>query len=268
MAIPTTHRIRLLSLANDGITFQIPQSIDDLLSLDTLVLHKLPNLIDPIRPVVAKLTKLVYLDVNSTSLSGPIPNFIARLTNLNGLTLSFNKLSGSIPPSLSLLHHLNYIELSRNQLAGPIPSSFGYFNNSPTLYLSHNQLSGKISTSLGKLSSCIIDLSRNRLQGDASMLFGYQKSELQILDLSKNLLEFDLSKVELPNSLTSLDLNHNRIYGRLPAGLTALHIQKLNLSYNLLCGRSILVGGNLPKMEIYSYNHNKCLCGSLLPRCN
>lgn len=262
----TTHRIRSLSLANDGLIFQIPPSVGDLPFLDTLYLHKLPNLTGPIHPAIAKLTKLVFLGVSWTSVSGPIPDFIARLTNLESLYLPFNKLSGSIPPSLSQLHNLNEIDLSRNKLTGPIPSSFGYFKNSPSLYLSRNQLSGKIPASLGKLNSSSIDLSRNKLQGDASLLFGYHKLGLQILDLSRNLLEFDLSKVTLPKSLTWLDLNHNRIYGRLPSGLTALRLQNLNVSYNMLCG-PIPVGGGLQKMGIDSYNHNKCLCGSPLPRC-
>ncbi|XP_054794756.1 polygalacturonase inhibitor-like [Prosopis cineraria] len=262
----TTHRIRSLSLANDGVSFQIPPAIGDLPYLDTLDLHKLPNLTGPIHPAIAKLTRLVFLGISWTSVSGPVPDFLPRLTHLKSLYLPFNKLSGYIPPSLSQLHNLNEIDLSRNKLTGPIPYTFGYFKNSPTLYLSRNQLSGKIPASLGKLNSSSIDLSRNKLQGDASMLFGPNKLGLHMLDLSRNLLEFDLSKVNVPESMTWLDLNHNRIYGRLPVGLEALQLQKLDVSYNLLCG-PIPAGGSLQKMGKDSYMHNKCLCGSPLPRC-
>lgn len=98
------------------------------------------------------------------------------------------------------------------------------------------------------------------------MLFGEKKLNLHFLDLSRNLLNFDLSNVKLPKSLAWLDLNHNRIYGRLPSGLSALPLQYLNVSYNLLCGPIPVVHG-LHNIGRDSYNHNKCLCGSPLPRC-
>jgi hypothetical protein len=66
--------------------------------------------------------------------------------------------------------------------------------------------------------------------------------------------------------LTSLDLNHNKVYGKLPQGLTALNFQFFNVSYNRLCGQ-IPVGGTLQSFDIYEYFHNKCLCGSPLPKC-
>ncbi|CAN1185078.1 Polygalacturonase inhibitor [Linum perenne] len=81
-----------------------------------------------------------------------------------------------------------------------------------------------------------IDLSRNRLEGDASILFGGKKS-VERVDLSRNLFEFDLGKVAaFPPNMTSLDLNHNKIYGKIPAGLANLDLQFFNVSYNRLCG--------------------------------
>lgn len=46
-----------------------------------------------------------------------------------------------------------------------------------------------------------------------------------------------LSNVVFPASLTSLDFNHNRIFGSLPVELTALEFQFLNVTYNRLCGK-------------------------------
>jgi SPP1 gp7 family putative phage head morphogenesis protein len=124
--------------------------------------------------------------------------------------------------------------LDRNKLTGPIPESFGSFKKpGPDIILSHNQLSGPIPASLGQIDPERIDLSRNKLEGDASVLFG-NKKRTQILDLSRNLLSFDFSKVDFPKqSLIWLDVNHNKIYGKIPTALTEVeNLQQFNVSYN------------------------------------
>ncbi|KAK7285529.1 hypothetical protein RJT34_20303 [Clitoria ternatea] len=268
---PVTHRITSLiilsNLPNSNFTGQIPPSIGDLPYLEFLEFHKLPKLTGPIQPTIAKLTKLKWLQISWTNVSGPVPDFLAQLKNLMFLDLSFNNLSGSIPSSLSQLPNLLSLHLDRNRLTGPIPNSFGSFNKpGPDLYLSHNQLSGPIPASLANLDPTRIELSRNKLEGDASMLFRRNKTTF-ILDVSRNLLAFDLSKLEFPTTLVTLDLNHNQIFGSIPVGLTALDsLQRFNVSYNRLCGE-IPQGGALQTFDASSYLHNKCLCGSPFPGC-
>ena len=114
-----------------------------------------------------------------------------------------------------------------------------------------------------------MDLSENMLEGDASVLFGANKVNLQKINLAKNLLAFDLGKIRLSKSkdLEGLDLRNNRIYGTLPKVLTSLkYLKSLNVSYNNLCGQ-IPQGGKLQRFDESSYAHNKCLCGSPLPSC-
>ena len=154
------------------------------------------------------------------------------------------------------------LRLDRNRLTGPIPDSFPAAGH---VVLSHNQLSGKIPASMGKKDFGYIDLSRNKLEGDASVLFGPNK-KTPIIDLSRNLLEFDLSKVKFQKGLTWLDLNHNKIFGSLPPDLTKLNLQLLNVSYNRLCGK-IPVGGEMQKFGTTEYFNNRCLCGAPLPKC-
>ncbi|KAE9463728.1 hypothetical protein C3L33_04362, partial [Rhododendron williamsianum] len=93
------------------------------------------------------------------------------------------------------------------------------------------------------------------LSGDLSFLFGSNKT-VQIVDFSRNKFEFNLSNVVFPASLTSLDLNHNKIFGSLPEELTTLDFQYLNVSYNRLCGK-IPVGGKLQSFAATSYFHNR-----------
>ncbi|KVH94717.1 polygalacturonase inhibitor-like [Cynara cardunculus var. scolymus] len=261
-----TSRIIALTIFSGNISGQIPKEVGDLPYLQTLVFRKLTNLTGEIPSAITKLTHLTMLRLSWTNLSGPVPSFLSQLKNLDFLDLSFNDLTGSIPPELATLTKLNALHLDRNKLTGVIPDSFGRFTgNVPDLYLSHNQLTGTVPISLGYLNFTTIDFSRNQLTGDLSMFFGTNKT-IQIADFSRNSFEFNLSQVEFPASLTSLDLNHNKIYGSLPATLTGLDLQYFNVSYNRLCGK-VPQGGELQKFDNTSYFHNRCLCGSPLPAC-
>ncbi|PNX71139.1 polygalacturonase inhibitor-like protein [Trifolium pratense] len=270
-----THRITALimksSVPDTNLSGHIPPSIGDLPYLENLEFHKLSRLTGPIQPTIAKLTKLKYLFIEYTGVSGPIPSFLGQLKNLQLLYLSANNLSGPIPSSLSQLPNLESLHLDRNKLTGPIPKSFGAFKKpGPNIDLSHNQLSGPIPTSLGQIDPESIDLSRNKLEGDASVLFGREK-RTRTLDLSRNLLSFDFSKVDFPKqSLIWLDVNHNKIYGKIPAALTKVeNLQLFNVSYNELCGEIPRGGTGIlqDKFDEYAYLHNKCLCGKPLSKC-
>lgn len=264
---PNNNRIVELNLFSANISGQIPAAVGDLPFLETLVFRKLTNLTGQIPQAIAKLSNLKLLRLSYTNLSGSIPDFLSQLQKLTFLDLSYNDLTGSIPGSLSQLHNLGALHLDHNQLTGTIPDSLGRFTGStPDLYLSNNHLTGTVPASLGALNFTVLDFSRNLLQGDISFLFGANKT-IQIVDFSRNTFEFDLSNVVFPESLTSLDLNHNRITGSLPQGLTKLNLQYLNVSYNRLCGQ-IPSGGQLQSFDATSYAHNKCLCGAPLPPCN
>lgn len=265
---PKTHRINSLTVITGSLSGPIPPQIGDLPYLENLELHKQVNLTGPIPQAIGNLKHLNFLRLDWNSLSGSVPDFLSQLSNLTFLELSFNNLTGPIPSSLSKLSNLRSLRLDRNRLTGPIPDSFGDFGGEDFyLVLSHNQLSGQIPDSLGKKKDFAhIDLSRNKLEGDPNALFGSDKT-IQVVDLSRNLLEFDLSKVDFPKSLVSLDLNHNKITGSLPVGLTTLdNLRGFNVSYNRLCGK-IPVGGNLQSFDDTSYFHNRCLCGAPLESC-
>ncbi|KAF3567556.1 hypothetical protein DY000_02019590 [Brassica cretica] len=260
------HRVTSLHISYDQISAQIPPEVGDLPYLQTLIFRKLSNLTGPIQSTIAKLKYLRFLRLSWTNLTGPIPDFFSQLKNLEYIDLSYNDLSGSIPTSLALLPKLEYLELSRNKLTGPIPELFGSFpGKALDLFLSHNQLNGSIPKSLGKLDFYRIDLSRNKLKGDASMLFGTNKKTWTI-DLSRNMFQFDISKVKVAKTVNLLDLNHNGITGSIPVQWTELSLQTFNVSYNRLCG-PIPKGGELQRDGAYAYLHNKCLCGAPLQRC-
>lgn len=262
-----TGRVIDLFITQSEISGQIPPAVGNLPYLQSLTFHKVANLSGTIPESISKLTRLKFLRLSWTNLSGPVPAFLGQLKNLEILILNFNNLSGPIPTSLSGLPNLTGLRLDRNKLTGPIPDFFGNFNGSNFyLYLSHNQLTGHVPRSLGILNPPFIDLSRNKLQGDISLLFGADK-QLQTADVSRNLFEFDLSNVVIPESLNYLDMNHNKIYGSIPKGFASSeNLRGLNVSYNRLCGE-IPVGGSLQTFGTTEYFHNKCLCGAPLPPC-
>jgi hypothetical protein len=263
----SNNRVRNLIISNDiNLTSKFPLSIGNLPYLESLFFDHLPNLYGPI-PIepISKLLKLRTLTVSSTGMSGPIPNFPAQMKHLYNLDLSSNHFSGTLPHSLYKLPKLGSIFFYNNSLTGSIPPSYGYFNNKnlPSLLLSHNQLSGRLPISLERLNTTVIELSYNKFEGDASMLFGSNKATREI-HLSQNLFTFDLGKVELSKTMTTLDVSHNQIYGKLPVGIE--NILSLNVSYNKLCGK-IPKGGNMHQFGVNSFFHNKCLCGSPLSNC-
>ncbi|KAF9679703.1 hypothetical protein SADUNF_Sadunf06G0042000 [Salix dunnii] len=263
---PTTNRIVSLRMFSGNLSGEIPAEVGELPYLKTLELHKLTNITGPIPTSISNLINLISLTLSRLNLSGPVPDSLSNLKNLRVLDLSFNSLSGSIPSSLALLPEIDILGLDRNKLTGTIPESFGNFvGRVPAISLSHNQLSGKIPASLDNRDFRWIDFSRNKLEGDASMFFGPNKT-IGVVDLSRNLLEFDFSKVVFPTTLTNLDINHNKIFGSIPNQMTQLSFLSLNVSYNRLCGL-IPQGGKLPSLDYTAYFHNKCLCGTPLESC-
>ncbi|KAH6812465.1 polygalacturonase inhibiting protein 1 [Perilla frutescens var. frutescens] len=260
-----TNRIIDLDISAADLKLPIPASIGDLPYLEELTFHN-ANVTGEIPKAITKLSNLNFLDLRKNLLTGPVPSFLSQLKKLSYIGLSFNSLTGSIPASLFQLPELGGLLLDRNNLTGGIPASFGYKKQQDFyLYLSHNQLSGPIPATLGYTNFSWFDVSRNRLEGDISFMFGKNKS-LNTAVFSRNLFQFDFSKVEFSESLRNLDLNHNKIFGSVPAALAKIELISMNVSYNRLCGK-IPVGGRLQELDYTAYFHNRCLCGKPLPNC-
>ncbi|GAU36451.1 hypothetical protein TSUD_19860 [Trifolium subterraneum] len=263
--LPSNRVYFLIIEIDNDLSSSFPPSIGNLPYLESLLIYQLPNLTGSIPESITKLTKLRSLTISGTGISGPVPNFISKLKSLTYLDLSENRLSGTLPHNLYQLPNLEAIILQNNRLTGSIPSSYGYIKNLSSLFLSHNRLSGKLPMSLARLNSMalVVDLSHNKFEGNASMFFGFAK-HTETIDLSWNMLSFEMENVELPKTLKLLDVSHNRVYGKLPEGVK--NLQWLNVSYNRLCGE-IPKGENMQNLGANSFSHNKCLCGSPLPSC-
>ncbi|KAK7400235.1 hypothetical protein VNO78_11436 [Psophocarpus tetragonolobus] len=247
--------------------YPIPPSIVNLPYLQYLLITNTDNIVGTIPPSITKLTQLRRLHIRYTNVSGPIPEFLSQMKTLEYILLANSKFSGTLPSWLPSLPKLTGIFIEGSDISGTIPDSFGSFSNVfRQMILSGNRLIGKIPATLGNLNLQVLDLSENMLEGDASMLFKAGKHMEQIY-LNNNLFSFDFGKVEFSKTLKMIDISNNRIYGTLPKELTSLmHLQSFNVSYNNLCGE-IPRGGGLKYTYESSYAHNKCLCGAPLPSC-
>ncbi|KAI3942263.1 hypothetical protein MKW92_006430 [Papaver armeniacum] len=238
------NRVAGLMFIGGGNSGQIPSSVGDLPYLVAFVFRNSKNITGSIPRSITKLKHLALLDLGAMSLSGPVPDFLNQLTALTDLDLSYNQFSGSIPPSLSDLKNIGNIFLDGNKLTGQFPESFGRFTGMDMLHLSRNKLTGPIPKSLGALNVIEIDLSRNKLVGDASMLFNPNHGSTTYIDLSRNQLEFDLTKVKFPKYLNWVDISHNKVFGRIPDEIKDLdNLYNLKAGYNRLCGK-IPTGGS------------------------
>ncbi|RZC56917.1 hypothetical protein C5167_015772 [Papaver somniferum] len=261
-----TNRVEELYISASDISGQIPSSVCDLPYLVSLVFSKSKNITGSIPQSITKL-KTSHSALSSMSLSGPVPNFLNQLIALTHLDLSYNQFSGSIPPNLADLKNIGSISLAGNKLTGSIPESFGRFTGMGSLYLSQNELTGPIPKSFGALAFSQIDLSRNKLVGDASMLFNPNHGWTTFTDFSRNPFEFDFTNVKFPKELNWLDISRNKIFGGIPDEIKSLdNLYKLKVGYNRLCGK-IPTGGRMQRFKFTSFFHNKCLCGSPLRSC-
>ncbi|KAF3328971.1 Polygalacturonase inhibitor [Carex littledalei] len=259
-----TGRVFKLIIRNLDVFAPFPDAICEFTKVETIEIYHFPGLHGPIPSCISELVNLRSLIITQTSLSGYVPNF-SNNTNLLGITLSSNELSGTIPTSLSTLPNLNFLDLGSNYLTGNIPPGL-FPGDSPVLFLSNNNLSGEIPKSYGLVNFFMIHVGNNQLSGDASFLFGKQKTAIN-MDLANNNFEFDLNSVELSDRLNKLDLSHNKIYGNVPDSFaSATRLSYLNLSFNRLCGE-LPKGGNMWIFNAVDFVNNTCLCGNPLPPC-
>ncbi|KAL0010023.1 hypothetical protein SO802_005131 [Lithocarpus litseifolius] len=223
--------------------------------------HEIPNWFSNLS------TSLLRLDLANSSLIGNIPPSIFNLEKLEYLSLCFNKLTEQIPELLGQLKHLTFLDLGLNSLSGPIPSSVGNLSYIRSLYFDENQLNGTIPKSLWLLSmletlfvgkNSLTDtvderhfrklsklknlyMSETRISDKAPGWFWNWTSNITVINLSNNHIEYDVSDIFLSSTVKVLNIANNSFYGPISTFLCQKKIRKnkleiLDASNNLLSG--------------------------------
>jgi len=127
-------------LPSSQLTGEIPESIGNLINLNSLVLYN-NQLTGEIPESIGNLIDLTWLNLYNNQLNGDVPESIGNLINLTSLDLGFNQFSGEIPQSLGGLINLNHLWLFNNQLNGDVPISIcNIYQNLEHFYINNNQL--------------------------------------------------------------------------------------------------------------------------------
>ncbi|CAO2840479.1 unnamed protein product [Amaranthus hypochondriacus] len=166
-------------------------------------------------------TSLYHLDLSGNGILGLIPHDIGNMFSLSYLDLSSNNFEGSISSNIGNMSSLSYLDLSSNSLEGSIPNTISNLKHLTHLILYYNKFQGSANFPISLGSLC----------------------NLQIVSLNHNNLEYELSSIIhslagcLQNTLLSLDLGYNRIWGSIPKA-----IHKFSSLRNLLIGNNQLNG--------------------------
>ncbi|KAH9752505.1 Receptor-like protein 6 [Citrus sinensis] len=221
-----------------------------------------------IPPEIINLSRLSYLNLSGTSLSGQIPSEILRLSNLVSLDLSLNdvpdgRLELQKPSFVNLvekLSNLTTLDLGDVSIQSTIPHNFANLSsltfvslrNCELQDLSLNELQGELPISVGNLHSLKeLDLSANFLSSEWPISIG-NLSSLKELDLSQNRFfgELPISMGNL-GSLKELDLSQNGFFGELPTSIRNLFsLEKLDLSFNKFSGEFPWSTGNFSSLRL------------------
>ncbi|KAI4976015.1 hypothetical protein ZWY2020_049622 [Hordeum vulgare] len=208
--------------------------------------------------------RVTELTVFALNISAPVPAAIANLTALQTVNLAYNRLYGRIPEFLGprALPDITFLRLDGNRLDGPIPPTATVHD----LSVVGNRLTGPLPAAFAGAEFGSVDVADNQLTGDASVLFGARK-RVNSLRLSRNRFAFDLGRVELPGKLDILAVDHNMIYGAIPAAAATRKWLAFDVSYNNLCG-PIPQGRYTHRFGPKHFAPNKCLCGRPLAACS
>ncbi|TKY73915.1 inactive receptor kinase [Spatholobus suberectus] len=212
-----------------------------------------------------------FLNLSYNNLNGPFfgSSAVSLFRNLQVLDLSNNSITGELP-SLGSLPALRVLRLGRNQLFGSVPEellqtsvpleeldlsvngftgSIAVINSTSLniLNLSCNSLSGSLPTSLRRCT--VIDLSRNMLSGDISVIQNWE-APLEVIRLSSNKLSGSLPPIlGTYSKLSTVDLSLNELNGSIPRGLvTSSSVTRLNLSGNQFTGPLLLQGSGASEL--------------------
>ncbi|XP_022764250.1 probable LRR receptor-like serine/threonine-protein kinase At3g47570 [Durio zibethinus] len=271
-ALSKLSKLTWFSFKRNNLRGSIPTSMGNLSSLVYMNLGG--NILSGVIPeALGKLTKLEVFFAADNRISGVIPASIFNLSSIRVLHMNLNRIQGSLPSDLGIsMPHIEILSVAFNQLVGPFPVSISNASNLVQLFVAENKLSGNLPSfeKLDKLSRIVIsnNLLGSTIATDLNFLCTLTNaSRLELLWINENNFGGELPECvsNLSHNLLSLNVQLNKLLGRIPAGIgNLINLELLAASENQLSG-SIPPGiGRLQKLGVFYASRNS-LSGVLPP---
>ncbi|WMV19865.1 hypothetical protein MTR67_013250, partial [Solanum verrucosum] len=200
------------------------------------------NLLGKIPDELCQLLNLKYFLVNEHNLSGTLRPCLFNRSSIVAIDVRTNHLDGKLPPLLGItVPNLEFLSIYRNNVTGNIPVTLSNATNLQSLIASRNGLTGKVPP-LGNL------LKMWRFFVAFNYLGKGEDDDLSLLTTLVN-----------PTSLELLELNTNNFGGLLPASISNLSTEliELSLSYNQISGEIPRWISNLKKLQAFFVAYNR-----------
>jgi len=256
--------LQILDLGLNFFQGHIPSSFANTSSLNEIELSG--NNFTGLVPLIGKLTKLSYLNLESNQLQAhsredwKFLDSLSNCTELQVLSVSGNRLSGNVPTSLgNLSNQLQRLYLGANQLSGHFPSGIENLRNLTTVSLWGNQFTGVVPEWIGTLKTLqAINFGSNFFAGFIPSSLS-NLSQLGWLDLDSNQFigEIPPSFGSFP-MLQHLDISKNNLRGRIPVEIFGIPtMSEFNLSFNNLNRQLPTDIGNAKQLIFLVLSSNK-----------
>nr|XP_043628659.1 receptor kinase-like protein Xa21 [Erigeron canadensis] len=279
-----------ISMAENQLTGSLPSTIGATLP-NLMRLQLSNNNLTGLLPVsISNCSKLGFIEISNTYLSGKLDVDFSKLTDLYQITLEGNLLgsgesdemkfietmkncsmlqiialgycrfNGLLPISIgNLSNQLYYLDFTGNQLYGNLPSSIGNLVGLTNLNLGVNRFTGNIPSTIGKLQNLrVLAMYENQLSGSIPDPIGNLTLLLRLI-LRSNRFEGKIpSSIGNCLNLLQISLSDNRLTEEIPKQLLQLSSLSgiLNLSHNNLLGSLPSEVGDLKKLSNLDLSHN------------